>query len=847
MSSRQAAGVRYLVSCTALVLASVLAGCGGGGGGDAQATEQTSQPPAALPMMVDSLGREVPEADFGKGDPLAAGADGIAFDDGPLANAQVLLVDNRGSTRTATTDASGYYRVDIKNLQLPFILKVKRPDGPEWFSAGTRSAVTRGFVRININGLTSKLLNYVSDALNIHVGPDFDMTPSVLAPNLRLLDPAKARLRAGLAVPLLNAGIDLSNYDPVTTPLAPATADRHAAFLRSIKIIPNSPGRWAVVGTIVGPVRTFQPLDVAVDGAGNMYLSDAATNSILKINPAGAVSTLAGSGVPGFADGAGAAAAFTVPGSIALDSGGNVYVSDVGNEAIRKVSPAGVVTTLAGGSGRGFVDGVGSAARFAGPRSLAVDGTGNVYVADANNALRKITPAGVVSTIAGYTPQQPCCTGTLPDSSFGGVAVDGAGNVYVGDFIRRTILKITPAGVTSDFYVVSENVSVGDLSVDTAGNVYLGGGTAVLKITPAGVASTLAGDRGTGLTDGTGASARFGGAPLSIAVDGGGNVFVADTWNNAIRRITPGGDVTTVAGRMPAGFADGPALSASFSGGFMSLGSGAGTFVGLGPVAVDAAGEIYVADTFNHAIRRISRNGIVSTVAGTGLPGFANGSGRSASFNFPIGIALDGSGNIYVADSRNRMIRKISASGYVTTLAGNGAAGAANGVASSATFNNPSYVAVGPDGTVYVTDYPAIRTITTAGIVSTLMVGSGPNSASSGAIAVDRSGTVFIRTAGGEIYAKSVDGTFVNVGSLGGYSPLEGLAVDADGNFYYLLSKTNPLDTFYLIRRSPESVFTRFEIGALQFSGVPGFLAVDSNGNVLVVDARNATIRIVLP
>lgn len=839
-------GLKRSIAGLAVAMAVLLAGCGGGGGGG----EPAPLPPdTSLTLMVDSLGRAVPEADFGKGDPLAAGADGVAFDEGPLANAQVSLVDNRGSTRTATTDASGYYRVDIKDLQLPFVLRVKRPDGPEWFSAGTQSAVTRGFVRININGLTSKLLNYVSDALNIRFGADFDVTPAVLAPNLRLLDPAKARLRVGLAVPLLNAGMDPSSYDPVTTPLAPAVADKHAAFLRSLKIIPNSPGRWAVVGAIVGRVRTFQPVDVAVDGAGSVYLSDSATHSILKIGPAGEVSTLAGSGVAGFADGAGAAAAFNEPRSIALDERGNVYVSDGGNNAIRKVSPAGVVTTLAGGGGTGFADGVGNAARFAGPRGLAVDGNGNVYVADANHALRKITPAGVVSTIAGYTPQQPCCTGMPADFDFSGVAVDGAGNVYVSDFSdlnRRKIFKITPAGVTSNFYVASENVSIGDLSVDSAGNVYLSEGAAVLKITPAGVASTLAGGS-TGFTDGNGASARFG-SPYSsnLAVDGRGNVFVADLLNLAIRRITPGGDVTTVAGKMATGFTDGPALSAAFSGSFTAENSGT-RFVGLGSVAVDAAGDIYVADTGNHAIRRISRNGIVSTVAGTGSPGFANGNGRSASFNRPVGIALDGSGNIYVADSRNNMIRKISASGDVTTLAGSGVAGLTDGVASSATFFEPSYVAVGPDGTVYVTDYgDAIRTITTTGIVSTLTVGDRAHRPS-GAIAVDRIGTVFVRTAGGVLYAKSGAGTFANVGSLGGVTPDEGLAVDADGNFYYLLSKTNPLDKLYLIRQSPESVLTRFEIGALQFSGVPGTLAVDSSGNVLVVDPRNATIRIVLP
>jgi streptogramin lyase len=201
--------------------------------------------------------------------------------------------------------------------------------------------------------------------------------------------------------------------------------------------------------------------------------------------------------------------------------------------------------------------------------------------------------------------------------------------------------------------------------------------------------STLAGSGTAGFTNGAGAGASFYG-PYGVAVDTAGDVYVADLNNNAIRKITPAGVVTTLAGTGAAGYTNGPGTSATFRGPY--------------GVAVDSAGNVYVADTGNNVIREITPAGVVSTFAGTGSTGFANGPGSSATFEQPIGVAVDSVGNVYVADGGNNAIREITPAGVVSTLAGTGAAGFANGPGSAATFSDPTYLAVDGAGNVYVSD-----------------------------------------------------------------------------------------------------------------------------------------------
>ena len=288
---------------------------------------------------------------------------------------------------------------------------------------------------------------------------------------------------------------------------------------------------------------------------------------------------------------------------------------------------------------------------------MACDGSGNVFVADySNHRIRKIVAAtGVVSTLAG-SGTYGFADGTGTAAQFArprGVACDASGNVFVADQSNQRIRKIVVA---------------------------------------TGAVSTLAGNTFYGFADGTGAAAQFN-YPSGVACDASGNVFVADGGNQRIRRIVAAtGAVSTLAGSGTAGYADGQGQSAQFN--------------NPQGVACDASGTVYVADTNNQRIRKIvAATGMVTTLAGSGVFGYLDGTGTAAQFRSPTGVACDGSGNVFVADQSNHRIRGIvAATGEVSTLAGSGTAGFADGPGISAQFNNPQGVACDASGTVYVAD-----------------------------------------------------------------------------------------------------------------------------------------------
>lgn len=293
----------------------------------------------------------------------------------------------------------------------------------------------------------------------------------------------------------------------------------------------------------------YQPTGVATDTAGSIYVADFRNNLVRKISPAGVVSTLAGSGLQGAANGTAINASFNQPIGIAADAAGNVFIADNGNHLIREVSPTGNVTTLAGSGILGSANGTGTAAAFNFPQGVAVDASGNVYVADyGNNMIRKISPAGAVTTLAG---SGEVGAGNSPDTvTFNkpiGVALDVAGNIYIADYGNNLIRKITPAGIVS----------------------------------------TLAGSGMSGSANGTGTTASFNGI-TGVAVDAPGNVYVADYGNNLVRLISPAGVVTTLG---------------------TGTGASAKSILFSGPygVAVDAAGNIYVANYGNSTIEKISK------------------------------------------------------------------------------------------------------------------------------------------------------------------------------------------------------------------------------------------------
>ncbi|UOQ97723.1 hypothetical protein MUN81_21150 [Hymenobacter sp. 5317J-9] len=323
-----------------------------------------------------------------------------------------------------------------------------------------------------------------------------------------------------------------------------------------------------------------------------------------------------------------------------------------------------VVSTLAGApASKGSVDAVGAEARFAAPMGLAVAPDGTLFVADAENmTVRKITPAGAVTTVAGAAGNQGRADGPAASARFFhpvGLALDAGGNLYVADADNHTIRRISPAGEVS----------------------------------------TLAGTAGVkGAVDGA-AAARFN-LPHGVAADAAGNVYVADTDNHTIRKISPLGGVTTLAGAArQKGSTDGAGPSARF---FHPAG-----------VAVDAAGNVYVADNGNHTIRKITPDGAVSTLAGVARKhGAADGPGSSARFLFPTGLAVDNSGNVYVADHLNATIRNISPSGEVSTLAGSVLrAGHLDGPGPEARFSGPYGIAVDAGGTLFITDGPTVRVV----------------------------------------------------------------------------------------------------------------------------------------
>lgn len=619
-------------------------------------------------------------------------------------------------------------------------------------------------------------------------------------------------------------------------------ADGNSNTIRSVTPAGLVTTRYGLAGAPIASIdgsgsaaRFGFPAAVAVDGAGNIYVTDVFVGAIRKITPGGTVTTLAGpSGAldvanHGSADGTGSAARFDFPVGIAVDSAGEVYVAEQNNHTIRKITPAGVVSTLAGAAGNsGSADGTGAAARFNGPGFLALDAAGNLYVADAGNStIRKVTPAGVVTTLAGSPGLTGSANGTGSAARFdelNGLVADGLGNLFVCDANNRAIRKITPAGVVTVFAGSIGNYGTADgtgtaalfknpigIALDRAGNLYVSDGddATIRRITPAAVVTTIAGQNqgfSIGSADGIGSAARFS-YPAKVAVDGAGNVYVADADNDTVRRITPAGVVTTLAGQAGSdGGADGTGAAARF--GFIR------------GITVDAAGNVFVAD-FSR-IRKITPAGVVTSFAG-GATGSLDATGAAARFSGPMGeIAIDSDGSLYVADTDNHTVRKITPAAVVTTLAGqSGSSGTVNGTGAAARFNAPVGIAVDAAKNVYVADDEGrlIRKITPAGVVTTL---AGASEESLGA-----------------------DGS----GSAARFGGVTGLAVDADGNVFaadyndYTIRKITPAGVVTTVAGAVQVGATVDGPGSDARFGGPFGLAIDGAGNLYVADTEMNTIR----
>lgn len=589
------------------------------------------------------------------------------------------------------------------------------------------------------------------------------------------------------------------------------------------------------------------PEGIAVDANNNVYVADLLNDRIRKISPVGIVTTLAGSGNRAYADGSGTEASFSLPSDITLSVSGDLYVVDNGRSTIRKVSLQGEVTTLAGQGSWSSGDGTGTEAGFSSIHRIAVAPDGNIYISE-NNAenLRQITPEGVTTTLDDSTTGIYVGMGDVIERA-NDIIFDKSGNAYIGQSYPLNVLyKISapgyvvigdPAGQSGQQEVIltaldtkggsiqqrftidvddalvprfisepivsvdeeteylylidTEQTTSGELSltsselpqwlsletygrgvmspfagagysgvkdgtgtdaafdnlnqmvIDAAGNIYasqLSNSNIIRKVSPDGVVTTIAGNSSYDYIDGTGTEASFR-SPSGLALDGDGNLYVADSGNNVIRKITPSGVVTTFAGNGTIGFADGEGTLAQF---YYPTG-----------LVFDSSGNLYVTDRFSHRIRKITSSGVVSSVAGSGNRGWQDGTGTDARFDQPSTIVIGSQGNLYVGESGSHLIRMVTPQGVVTTVAGSGSSGFADGTGTNASFNNPEGMAIDKNDNLFVSDNfnHRIRKVTKTGVVTTV-AGSGSD--------------------------RFADGT----GTQAAFLSPKGIVIGADGNFY---------------------------------------------------------------
>lgn len=523
-------------------------------------------------------------------------------------------------------------------------------------------------------------------------------------------------------------------------------------------------------GTGTGASFNF-PTRLAVDGAGNVYVSDSNNHKIRKITPSGVVTTLAGSGAFGSADGLGTAASFNNPRGIAVQTDGTVFVADSNNHTIRRIDADGTVTTVAGSAGQGgFTDASGTAARLSNPQDLFLDGAGALYVSDGSHLIRRIDLANgyAVTTIAGlaFNTGFTDATGTAARfNSPRGLGWMGNG-LGIVDGNSNTIRHIDLQGVVTTLAGLPPGFSDGSgtavrfnspegIARDSAGNLYVAdwNNRVIRKITPAGQVSVFSGivSQGNGaMIDGAANVARFGG-PRSLAIDESrGTLYVFD--GGTIRKVSlADGSVSLLAGAndFGTGTMDGNATTARFSN-------------GLGSMAVAPNGDLYVADQFNNTIRKVTPTGDTTTIAGlAGSPGTVDGSVAEGAASSPVrianpqGIALDAGGNVYFGQSG--VVRRIDTAGNVTTWIGvSNSGGQLDGVPPFARIGNVVTLATGPDGNLYAgTTGSSVVRITPAGVVTSLFgnnftaavadgSGSGARLDYAAGLAIAPDGTIFI-------------------------------------------------------------------------------------------------------
>jgi trimeric autotransporter adhesin len=618
-------------------------------------------------------------------------------------------------------------------------------------------------------------------------------------------------------------------------------------------------GTSASLGSVAG---------VATDSAGDVYIALKSYSAVVRMDAATQVLTLvAGTGTPGYSgdNGPAASAQLNKPSGMAVDSAGNLYIADSGNNRVRKVSN-GVITTVSGG---------GAGAQLSNPTGVAVDTSGNLYIADSgNNVVRKVSGSVTVTVAgtgtAGYNGDTGPATSVQLNSPEG-VAVDMAGNLYIADYNNDEVRKVSSGNLSTVVYDQgSRPVSV---TVDGAGNVFFVdygsssfGYSIVGELLPtSNSVSLVAGNFADGYSgDGGLATNAALNGPLDVAVDASGNVYIADSNNDVVRKVTAG-TITTAAGG-PYGYVgdNGTATSALLF---------SPTSAAAGP-----GGAVYIVDSSHNLVRKVV-NGIITTVAGTGLPAYTgdNGPATSATLNTPWSVAVDAAGNLYISDAGNSAIRKVSG-GVITTIAGNGTAGFSDGAATGATVNGPGGIAVDTAGNLYIADYGNNRVRKLSGGTITTVAGNGAAAFAGDGLAATSaslSGPLDVKVdAAGNLYiadyannrVRMVTGGIISTvagngaASFGGdngpainaqLSSPAGVALDAAGDLFIADYGNN------VIRQVTSNIITTIAgNGNASYSGdngpaasagldAPLGVATDSAGRILVADSSNNLIRVI--
>jgi sugar lactone lactonase YvrE len=679
---------------------------------------------------------------------------------------------------------------------------------------------------------------------------------------------------------------------------------RFSRFLAVI-VFATTTARAQIITTVVGDglgdghaatnAEVATPEAVAVDTRGSLYIADYDNNRVRKVDSSGVITTVAGNGVAGYAGDGGPAvsAVLNHPSGVAIDGSGNVYIADTTNGCIRKVDSHGIITTVAGNGALGYSGdgGMASNAQLNRPRGLAFNAHGDLYVADQyNNRIREIDTTGTITTIAG--------TGTAQYSGDGGpatsarlnhprgMALAGDGSLYIADTGNSRIRKVDTSGVITTVAGNGAQLFAGDggpatsaevaspygVAVDVRGNLYIADTNAgrIREVDSSGIITTVAGTDTRGYSgDGGMATSAELADPAGVTFDASGNLYIADLANNRIRKIDSHGTITTVAGGDVGD--NGTEQSA-----LLDNPSG---------VAFDANGNLYVADYDNNRIRKIDAKGIITTVAGNGTLGYSGDGGlaTSAGLYYPIRVTLDGSGNLYIADSGNNVIRKVDRTGIITTVVGTGALDyyGDGGPATRASLFFPTGMAFDNDGNLYIADNgnSVIRKVDTHGIITTVAGNSAYGYSGDGGlathaelnnpdgVALDASRNLYIAdTYNHRIRKVDANGVIATVVGNGtpGYSGDGGVATsaqlntpagvrfDAGGNLY-VADQYN-----HRIRK----IDTRGAITSIAGDGVPGYsgdggvatgaelnypedIAIGSNGDVYIADVINNRIRTV--